>query len=251
MNTETPTEETRPPFKLSGWAAIKHLNVRKEGPEDEQILAVDVKLELKKVDWRFCDYFDPALAPFLWRGDTDAMIVRNAFLAPVLYAHLVSSAHVAIDDHTFVGCDVKKFAIQPQDGGVLTLTCSVTLYPTATEVADLAKRVQDEVTVALEGPPDMFAAEPAKPAETVVANFVARTLEGSPDPDKTMRLVELASALVLAPDGRASISWLQRKLKIGYNEAARVLEILERNGIVGPMNSSGQREILTTERKTA
>jgi hypothetical protein len=156
MNTETQDQQTRPPFKLSGTAAIKHLNVRKEGPEDDQILAVDVKLELKGVDWRFCDYFDPALAPFLWRGDTDAMIVRNMHLAPVTYSHFVDSAHVEIDGQTFVGCEVKKFSVMPRDGGVLTLTCSVSLYPNATEVASLAKRVQDDVIVKLEGPPDLF-----------------------------------------------------------------------------------------------
>lgn len=38
----------RPPFKVSGNAEIKHLNVRKEGPEDDKILAVDVKLSIAR-----------------------------------------------------------------------------------------------------------------------------------------------------------------------------------------------------------
>ena len=79
------TEQSRPPFKISGVATIKHLNVRKEGPEEEKILAVDVKLEFSKVDRRLCAYFDDALEAFLWRGDTNALIVRNGFLSPVAY----------------------------------------------------------------------------------------------------------------------------------------------------------------------
>jgi len=43
---------------------------------------------------------------------------------------------------------------------------------------------------------------------------------------------------------RASTSFLQRKLKIGYNRAARIVEILEDEGVVGPDNGSSPREIL-------
>lgn len=151
----------RPPFKVAGLATIKHLNVRKEGPEDEKILAVDVKLEIKGIDRRLCGYFDDALEAFLWRGNTDALIARNAFLAPVCYANEISSASVTIGNHSYSGCDVKKFAIEPRDGGVITLTCSVAVYPNSDDVSDLAKMVQDEAHVTIEGPPDLFDAPQA------------------------------------------------------------------------------------------
>lgn len=61
--------------------------------------------------------------------------------------------------------------------------------------------------------------------------------DGQPDP-----LLEQARALVIA-DGKASISYVQRKLQIGYNHAARLLEDLEALGVVGPMNASGLREV--------
>ncbi|MFZ9129879.1 MAG: DNA translocase FtsK, partial [Pseudomonadales bacterium] len=44
--------------------------------------------------------------------------------------------------------------------------------------------------------------------------------------------------------GRASISAVQRKFRIGYNRAARMVEEMERAGVVSPMNSNGSREVL-------
>lgn len=49
---------------------------------------------------------------------------------------------------------------------------------------------------------------------------------------------------VLRSTKRASTSMLQRRLKIGYNRAARIMELLEDRGIVGPENGSSPREIL-------
>jgi S-DNA-T family DNA segregation ATPase FtsK/SpoIIIE len=45
--------------------------------------------------------------------------------------------------------------------------------------------------------------------------------------------------------GRASISMLQRRLRIGYTRAARLIETMEEKGIVGPPDSgTGVREVL-------
>ena len=49
---------------------------------------------------------------------------------------------------------------------------------------------------------------------------------------------------VLKTTRRASTSMLQRRLRIGYNRAARIMEIMEEKGIVGPENGSSPREIL-------
>jgi S-DNA-T family DNA segregation ATPase FtsK/SpoIIIE len=43
---------------------------------------------------------------------------------------------------------------------------------------------------------------------------------------------------------RASISGVQRRLKIGYNRAARMLEQMESSGVVGPLQSNGGREVI-------
>ena len=54
--------------------------------------------------------------------------------------------------------------------------------------------------------------------------------------DKALEIVILA--------GKASASYIQRKLKIGYNRAARLVEEMEARGIVGPANGSKPREIV-------
>ena len=43
---------------------------------------------------------------------------------------------------------------------------------------------------------------------------------------------------------KTSISYIQRRLKIGYNRAARIVEEMEASGLVGPLEANGSREIL-------
>lgn len=55
----------------------------------------------------------------------------------------------------------------------------------------------------------------------------------------------LAEAVKIVQDsGKASISLVQRTLKIGYNRAARLLEAMEKKGIVSPMTGMGDRTVL-------
>ena len=49
---------------------------------------------------------------------------------------------------------------------------------------------------------------------------------------------------IIKSEGKASTSFLQRKLQIGYNRAARIMETMEEEGIVGRANHVGKREIL-------
>jgi DNA segregation ATPase FtsK/SpoIIIE, S-DNA-T family len=49
---------------------------------------------------------------------------------------------------------------------------------------------------------------------------------------------------VVLRDQKASTSYIQRRLQIGYNRAASIMERMEIEGIVGPANHAGKREIL-------
>lgn len=49
---------------------------------------------------------------------------------------------------------------------------------------------------------------------------------------------------IVKRDGKASTSYLQRCLKLGYNRAARLIEQMEREGVVSPPNHAGKREII-------
>ncbi len=50
---------------------------------------------------------------------------------------------------------------------------------------------------------------------------------------------------LVSREGKASTSFIQRHLQIGYNRAARLIEQMEKEGIVGPANHVGKREVLT------
>ncbi|MCD6663959.1 MAG: DNA translocase FtsK 4TM domain-containing protein [Comamonas sp.] len=53
---------------------------------------------------------------------------------------------------------------------------------------------------------------------------------------------------IVLKDRKASISYVQRKLRIGYNRSARLLEDMEKAGLVSALTSSGQREVLVAAR---
>ena len=49
---------------------------------------------------------------------------------------------------------------------------------------------------------------------------------------------------IVAREGKASTSFIQRHLQIGYNRAARIIEQMEKEGVISPANRVGRREVL-------
>ena len=49
---------------------------------------------------------------------------------------------------------------------------------------------------------------------------------------------------IVKSEGKASTSFLQRKLQIGYNRAARIIDMMEDKGVVSKANHVGKREVL-------
>jgi len=74
----------------------------------------------------------------------------------------------------------------------------------------------------------------------------AMTSSGGGDDDVTEEDEELVARClgIIKQEGKASTSMLQRRLRLGYTRAARVVDILEQRGIVGPKDGAKDREIL-------
>ncbi len=74
-------------------------------------------------------------------------------------------------------------------------------------------------------------------------------LSGDPDAEGEDELYEDARQTVIEA-GKASASYLQRKLKIGYARAARLLDLLEERGVIGPGDGAKQREVYEAREAT-
>jgi S-DNA-T family DNA segregation ATPase FtsK/SpoIIIE len=66
--------------------------------------------------------------------------------------------------------------------------------------------------------------------------------EGGGDPEQDPLYDEAVK--IVTESRKASISGVQRRLKIGYNRAARMIEAMEAAGLVGPLQTNGSREVL-------
>ena len=78
-----------------------------------------------------------------------------------------------------------------------------------------------------------------------ILNFADEKDIGENMPDGISKDELYQAALdIIRSEGKASTSFLQRKLQIGYNRAARIVDMMEANGIVSKANHVGKREVL-------
>jgi S-DNA-T family DNA segregation ATPase FtsK/SpoIIIE len=114
-------------------------------------------------------------------------------------------------------------------------------YITEVEVKKVVKYLADTYKDEIMGEINLtsVAGEPAKDA-IFSADFDSE--EANLDDGEEDELLGQARAIVIE-SGKASTSWLQRKLGIGYSRAAKLIDIMEEKGIVGPANGSKAREV--------
>ena len=77
-----------------------------------------------------------------------------------------------------------------------------------------------------------------------ILNFEERESSQANDGEEVQDELYDDAVKIIQNEGKASTSFLQRKLQIGYNRAARIIEMMETNGIVSKANHVGKREVL-------
>lgn len=77
---------------------------------------------------------------------------------------------------------------------------------------------------------------PAEGGAEAIPGLETASEEADPLYDEAVRIV--------TESRKASISYIQRRLKVGYNRAARMVEEMESSGLVGPLEANGSREVL-------
>lgn len=96
------------------------------------------------------------------------------------------------------------------------------------------------------GPPEYMSGVVEGPDEDAASDIDAVLGLGNSGNDAEDALYDTAVAIVIK-DRKCSTSYIQRKLGIGYNKAARLVEQMEEQGVVTPANHVGKREILVPE----
>ena len=92
-------------------------------------------------------------------------------------------------------------------------------------------------------PPD-YIDEVLSGPKTPIPGFPAEGEEGGAPADPESDELYDEAVRIVTTERKPSISYVQRRLKIGYNRAARLLEAMENAGLVGPLQSNGAREVL-------
>ena len=103
------------------------------------------------------------------------------------------------------------------------------------EVEDIVRHLKDQ------GVPEYLEAITADEDEVDASNY-----EQMGGDAESSDLYDKAVAIVLR-DRKVSTSYIQRRLSIGYNRAASIIERMEKEGVVGAANHAGKREILVGE----
>lgn len=141
------------PLTLDQTVTVAHMNVRKEGPDNEKHLMVDLKLEVK-TDADILAEFDPTLRHMLFVDGER----RYPKMKPIKWAGEMK--HMELDIAGILIMDVKahKFQIDPfaiNGQPFVGLSLTATFAPSGRDTAILAEQVGEEIAIKLNPGPEL------------------------------------------------------------------------------------------------
>jgi len=89
--------------------------------------------------------------------------------------------------------------------------------------------------------------EAERDAATILVAWAARSIASAKVDAPTA--VYLRAVDLVRKEGRCSVSWVQRKLALGYCEAARIVAEMEARGVVRPADGAKDREVLVGQQR--
>jgi S-DNA-T family DNA segregation ATPase FtsK/SpoIIIE len=124
-----------------------------------------------------------------------------------------------------------------------------TSVPTRVHGAFVSDQEVHRVVSALKGPPPNYLEEVLLGPRLPLAGFSDEPDEPGAigDEDAEQDPLYDEAVKIVTTERKPSISYVQRRLKIGYNRAARLLETMEAAGLVGSLQTNGAREVLVPE----
>jgi len=263
---EEPLDQTTPPFETPlPVAESDELETREEEPPDEEPMAPPVRVP------RSDDLIIPDRMPFIVviideladlmqtaPADVESAIARITQMARAAGIHMIVATQTPRADVVTgiikanipsriafqVASKIDSRVILDENGAEKLLGQGDMLYlPPGTSKYTRAQGVlvtEEEIHRLVE-----FVSKQAEPNfEKSIHEKLTST--NIPEEDVSDEDEELCTKCleVIRQENRASTSMLQRRLKLGYTRAARVMDILEQRGIVGPKDGAKDREIL-------
>lgn len=220
-------------------AQLKHLNIRKEGNEEDAITAIDLKIECETEAGVLIPLLGADRAPIFWHDNADE---------DVLYTGISEIKTWGVfEDHELHFCGLrfpivklKNFSFKPAAKRSVELTFSASIRsPSDQQINVLAEMLHAGSGLNVVAPPDLFDDMPTNTIEfSAKEEQVSLPLECDDD------VLYPEAVCYVRESGRASASAIQRKLRIGYNRAAILLEKMELSGVITPADYAGRREVL-------
>lgn len=130
------------------YASIKHINARKEGPDGDEVLAVDLKLEVEADATDVLHHFDNQLNLFLFMGSE----VRFPLISPLEWGGEMHNMEMELSGFEFRSVKLSKFKIKPfvnaETGAQrVSLTMSASFRPKSNELATLAELLNEDAKI--------------------------------------------------------------------------------------------------------